>query len=351
MSSETSIKSYRKALFLTVFLVLFLVFFIAFLKLLGSPSHPINKVLFGMQVPNGVPFREYELDAARKRLTGFWQSVNAVNAEIPFARETDKLEIKPNGIYWRVQFFTINLPSGDSVCFSMVSTGFLNPYYHSIASPESLTCQVHFIGEAVVAAKDTCYVEFTRVDPSQSLLPQLQYKPKPGEGVVDTIWDFVANDKRLGFSNRKYTAFDTAGTAFSSFFPEGITSLVNKISLEKCSRDMSFELLAKHALTADLAQLSVPGRSQQDILAVVDRYYKTMFAVKLAKRITAFKKGTMTVTFGVTPLGKVIEPKIVKAKPWNMKLNKAIKMELLTWVFPLCSSQDAPVKVSFSFTY
>jgi hypothetical protein len=351
MGSENSRKSYRKAIFLIAMLIIFIIFGNFLLKMMQSPSRPLSKVMFGMQTPNGVPFPDDELEPVKKRIAGFWESVASVDALLPFVKETDKIELKPNGIYWRVRDIIVTLPSGDSSSFTIVSTGFINPYFHSAASPESLSCQVHFISEAIISANDTCYVEFARVDPAQSLLPQLQSKPQQGQGIVDTIWDFVANGKRFEFANRIYTAYDTSGAALASFFPKGITGIVNKISLKKCRGDMSLDLLAKRAIAADLSQLSVPVRAQQDILAIVDTYYKTMCAQGLAQRISAFKKGSVSVSFSVTAQGKVENPKVLKSKPLNLKLNKELEKEIGTWLFPTCRDQKKPEKVSVSFSY
>ena len=352
MASGDSYKSYRKALLLLAMLVIVLVIGNSLLKMSKMPSRPI-RAIFGQEVPDGVPFSEGEATSVKKKIAGFWQSVAAVDSSVPFVRVTDKFELKPNGIYWRVKYSVLTLPSGDTTSYLMASTGFMNPYYRSETSPESISCQVHFIGQAVAFGGDTCYAEFSRPDPSQSIFPELQGgKPKPGEGVVvDTIWHLVADGKRFEIENKKYSAYDTAGKALFTFFPKGSTDIVNRISLRKCGGELSPEVLVKRALAADLANTTVGARSQQDVLAIVNRYYKVLFAQNLARRITVFKKGSVTLSFAVTSEGTLIGPKIVKAKPMNMKLDAGLKKELLTWVFPVCKTQTGPVKATFSFDY
>lgn len=336
---------------LLVILVIVLVIGNNLLKMSQMPSRPI-RAIFGQEVPDGAPFREEEKDSVKKKIAGFWQSVAVVDSSIPFIRATDKFELKPNGIYWRVKYSVLTLPSGDTSSYLMASTGFLSPYYRSETSPESISCQVHFIGQAVACGSDTCYAEFSRPDPSQSIFPGLQSKPKPGEGVVvDTIWHLVANGKRFEIENKKYSAYDTAGPALFSFFPKGSTDIINRISLKKCGGELSSEVLIKRALTADFANTTVGARSPQDVLTIVNQYYRVLFAQNLARRITVFNKGAITISFAVTSEGKLIDPKIKKAKPLNMKLNTALKKELLTWVFPACKTQGRPVKATFSFDY
>jgi hypothetical protein len=352
MAAGDSYKSYRKALLLVVILVVVLFIGNNLLKISQMSSRPM-RAIFGQEVPEGVPFREEEKDAVKQKIAGFWQSVGSVDSSIPFLRVTDRLELKPNGIYWRVKYSVLTLPSGDTSSYLVASTGFMSPYYHSETAPESISCQVHYIGQAVAAGGDTCYAEFSRPDPSQSILPQLQGgKPKPGEGVVaDTVWHLVANGKRFEIDDKNYSAYDTGGPALFAFFPKGSTDLISRISLPKCGGELSAEVLIKRALIADFAHTTVGARSQQDVLAIVNQYYKVLFAQNLARRVTVFKKGTIIVSFSVTSQGRLAGPKIVKAKPLNMKLNNELKKELLTWAFPQCPSQGGPVKVTFSFDY
>ncbi|HUI91920.1 MAG TPA: hypothetical protein VLX68_06695 [Chitinivibrionales bacterium] len=352
MASGDSYKSYRKALLLLAILIIVLIIGNNLLKISQMSSRPM-RALFGQEVPDGVPFGEAEKDSVKKKIAGFWQSVAAVDSAVPFLRVTDKFEVKPNGIYWRVKYTVLLLPSGDSASYLVASTGFMSPYCHSATSPDSISCQVHYIGQAVAFGGDSCYTQYSRPDLSHSIVPQLQGgMPKPGEGVVvDTIWYLAANGRRFEIDNKKYSPYDTAGPALFSFFPKGSTEMVNKISLRECRGDLSPETIIKRALASDLAKVSAAERSPQDILAIIDKYYKVLFAQNLARQVTFFSKGTVDLSLAVTPEGKVIEPNITKSKPLNMKLNAALKKELLTWVFPVCKSQNKPVKVTFSFAY
>ena len=218
MISGDSYKSYSKALFLLVALVVVLFIGTGVLKIVLSPARPI-RALFGAEVVDGVQYREEQKDSVTKRLAGFWQNTT-VDTVIPFVQTTDKIELKPNGIFWKVEITRIALPSGDSTSWIETATGYMRPYYHTGSVPDSISGQIHFIGKAVATRLETCYVAIPRTDVSTLLLPQLQSKPKGGSDtiVVDTIWHLVSDGKRLLLGNKLFSGYDTSGPALYSFF-------------------------------------------------------------------------------------------------------------------------------------
>jgi hypothetical protein len=350
MSSGDSYKSYSKALFLLVALAVVLFIGTGVLKIVLSPAKPI-RALFGAEALSGVPYRDEQKDSVKKQLAGFWQSEGNVESGLPFVHAAEKMELRPNGIFWKVKVACIRLPSGDSTRYVEATTGYLSPYYHTGSSPDSISCQVHFIGKAVAASSETCYVAMARPDASLSLLPQLQTKPGSGEGAVDTMWDLMSDGTHLRLGGNPYSAYDTSGRALYSFFPKGSTEIINKISLAECGGESSMERIIKRALTADVGKLSVASRTRENVLDVVDEYYKIPFAENLAQRVTVFKKGRAEILFCVVGSGKVVGPIRVKSDPWNMKLDKELKQEVQTWVFPSCPAQGEPVKVAFTVAY
>jgi TonB family protein len=119
----------------------------------------------------------------------------------------------------------------------------------------------------------------------------------------------------------------------------------------QCSNGISLETFAKQAIVKDFDDMSVQERTQQEILNNVATYYRVMFAENLAKTVTRYSKGMVTLSFSVTSQGSVINPKVVEAKPLNMRLDSELKKELQTWRFPHCAKQPTPLKVTFSFSY
>ena len=355
MNSGDSRKSFRKALFLSLVFILVLIFANALIKFASSPNR-FMAIGSGQKNSNVSLFNEEEKEPVKKKIAGFWYCTNSITPQIPFLKISDRIELKDNGIFWRFKRNVIVLPSKDSALFFTVMTGYMSPFSRSKTCSDSLTFQIHFIAQVDGAGKDTCYDEIIHPseDSNKSAIPQILRTPKKageGEAAVDTAWDIFANGKRFEFEGRPYEAYDTAGNALASFFPAGALKIIENIALVKCNSGKSLESFAKKSLVADFASLSVPGRTSKDILSAVDTYYKGMFAINLSRRVTVFAKGTVIMSFFVTSQGKVLNPTVDSAKPWNMKLNKALKSEVLTWAFPQCAKQAEPMKITFTFSY
>jgi hypothetical protein len=350
MISGESRKSYTKAIVMLIAMVAVLFMGTIVLKIISSPTRSMHAI-FGADVLTGVPYKDNQKDSVQQRIAGFWFCNNAVDSGVPFVHSSDRMELKPNGIYWRIRSITIALPSGDSGEYLVASTGYASPYSHTGSLPDSLICQVHYIGTTVISGSDTCYLETSRPDPSASIMPQLQSKPKAGEGIVDTVWNIVSGNGRLSFGDRWYSHYDTSGQALFRFFPKGSVESVNKFSLNKCGNTLSLELFVKQMLQKDFAQLSVQQRTGENVLSMVKKYYDRFFAQNLARRVTVYGKGKAVISFSVDGEGKAVEPVHVSSRPWNMKLDAELKKEVQTWAFPKCSVQTEPVKVKFEMSY
>jgi hypothetical protein len=287
----------------------------------------------------------------QKGIAGLWYSAADTDAGAPYVRTTDRVELKPNGIYWRVRTTSALLPSGDSATYAVASTGYLSPYSHAASSLDSISCQVHYIGMSVASGNDTCYVEVQRPDPSASIFPQLQVQPKPGEGAVDTVWSIFSGGRHLWLGNHRYSRIDTLGARMEGFFAKGSTEIINKFSLGKCNGELSLELFIKRMLTRDFGKLSVPARTGDGIRTTVEKYYKELFAQNLAQRVTVYRKGRAVIALSVNAAGTVTGTVQVASRPWNMKLDKELAQEVQSWVFPRCSSQSEPVQARFEVSY
>lgn len=354
MSQNESRKSYQKAILLTVAFVVVLIIANSLLKFASTAGSFFHPHLDG-STANQIALDANEFATIRNKTAGFWECNGLKDQQQPFLSVFDRIELKDNGIFWRVRRDVIHLASGDSVDFVVISNGYMQPYSRSKTCADSILFQVHFIGQVMIAGNDTCYAEHARMsdDPKKSIMPDILRTPQrqQGEVAADTAWDIAANGKVFGFESRPYSRYDTAGAALYSFFPKGATKLVGMVSISQCRGGMSPERFAKQTIVKDFAKATVPSRTQQDILNIIDTYYKAIGAQNLARSVTRFGKGTVTLSFSVTPQGAVVAPKVASAKPWNMRLNDELKKELLTWIFPKCASQKAPVGIEFSFQY
>jgi hypothetical protein len=355
MPKTDSQKSYQKALYLGLAFIVVLVIANYMVKFVSHATNPFRTHMGAAINANVMLFAEEEKGAVIKKIKGFWYCNSVKSVEFPFLTVSDRFELKDNGVFWQVRRDVVHLPSGDSVDFVTIMNGFMSPYSRSKTCADSISCQIHFFGQVLISGSDTCYTEHARMsdDPKKSVMPDILRSPKreEGQGAVDTVWDIVANGKMFCLEERSYSAYDTARGALHAFFPQGTTKLVGKISVSRCPNTVSLESHTKDALVRDFAATSVESRKAENILESVNVYYKAMFAKSLAKRVTVYGKGSMTIAFSVNMHGNVSEPKIVESKPVNMRLNNEMKKELLTWAFPVCASQKAPVKAVVSFTY
>ncbi len=350
MPSADAKKSYQKALFFLVVIAAVLFVGTCVLKIVMSPVKPVRTIL-SSETPAGTPYSENQKDSVQRSVAGYWNCALPPDSSARFVTRSDRLELKPNGIYWRVTLTRVHLPSGDSASYVVASTGYLSPFGHAGSSPDTITCQIHYIGASVIAGTDTCYVPIVRPDASTSILPQLESKPKPGEGVVDTVWSLVADGERIALGDFRYTRFDTSGGAQAFFFLRGSVESVNKFSLGECTQELSPDLFIKHLLAKDFAGRSVPQRTEGNIRAAADEYYKKYFAQNLARRVTVFGKGRIALGYSVDASGKVGGDVTVASRPWNMKLNRELKIEVQSWVFPACPSQSGPVRSKMEISY
>jgi hypothetical protein len=349
MFSGESRKSFSKALLMLLLLVAVLFVGTCLLRIVSSPARPIHAIL-SSETPGGIPYTDNQKDSVQKGIAGLWYSADT-DVGAPYLCTTDKVELKPNGIYWRVRSTSALLPSGDSATYAVASTGYVSPYSHAASSPDSISCQIHYIGISVASGNDTCYVEIQRPDPSASIFPQLQVQPKPGEGAVDTVWSIFSGGRHLWLGNHRYSRIDTSGARMEGFFAKGSTEIINKFSLGKCSGELPLELFIKRALTRDFGKLSVAARTDDGIRTTVEKYYKELFAQNLARRVTVFRKGSAVVVFSVNAAGTVNGTAHVASRPWNIKLDKELAQEVQSWVFPRCSSQREPVQARFEVSY
>jgi hypothetical protein len=354
MPKSDAQKSYQKALYLGIAFVFVLVIANSLVKVVSRSGNIFHPHMDGGNA-NLIVLDTDEIALIKKKNAGFWQCNDVQSRQYPFLSVSDRIELKDNGIFWRVRRDVAHLPSGGSVDFVTITNGYMQPFYKSKTCADSTLCQVHFIGQVNITGNDTCYMEHARMsdDPKKSILPEILRTPQrqQGEVAADTAWDIIASGKVFSLEGRSYSPYDTAGAALYSFFPKGATKLVGKISVPRCATSVSLETCLKKALTGDCAGFSVESRTREDVLKIVNTYYRTMFAENLAKRVTAYGKGSVTLSFAVKPEGNVVDPKVIEEKPLNMKLSNELKNELMTWVFPKCLSQKTPVNTTFSFTY
>lgn len=166
------------------------------------------------------PFPEETRMSALPPFVGFWQ-FNKVQNDASTPWTSDRIEIKDNGIIWRVRTAILNKPSGDTLRFMHASTAYIRPFAKFKTDSQRVIFDVRIIQQSYIAGNDTCY----------------------GQSNFDTTWDISRTSDGLAFSNYTLTPFDT--TDLKHFFPEGAIAVVDAVSLNRCSQGFSLEKFSK----------------------------------------------------------------------------------------------------------
>ncbi len=326
--AQSAQKMYQKAMYLSIALII-VAFIATFLYKTPQKFSSGKQIRLVTRNSNIAILNEEQKDPIKKKLSGFWYCSNAVDDDMPCLNVSDRIELKQNGIFWRVLKEVIGLPNHDSLQFTHIMTGYMNPFSYSKKNPDSLTFEVHIIGQVMIAGKDTCF----------------------GESKVDTVWDALANGSQFSFAKRSYKLYDTAGNALLSFFPAGATKLIQKINLNPCSPSFSMENFAKSAIVNGLRAQTVEKLTPDTVAFIMKKYYEGMFAKPLAKWISVNTPGTMSLAFTVNANGAVENVKVTHSKPSNLKLNRELENEISTWAFPKSKSLATPVPITFEFSF
>lgn len=167
------------------------------------------------------PFSEPQKDSVSKVLAGFWQYNKAANDTNPGI--SDRIEIKDNGIIWRVVTYKYPTSASDTAIFIKASTAYLRPFANNKDNPSFLTFDLHIIRQTF-AGKDTCYSN-----------------PTP-----DTTWEILRTENGLQTGNTTYVPFDTSD--LTHFFPDGAVAMVDAVTVNPCSKDF---------LTKDYRELAI----------------------------------------------------------------------------------------------
>ena len=328
MAQSASQKLFQKALYLSVALIV-VAFVATFLYKTPQKNGHGKHMRIITRNSNVAILNDGEKDPVKKKIAGFWYCSNVVDDDIPCLKVSDRIELKQNGIFWRVLQKVITLPNNDSLQFTHVMTGYMDPFSFSKKTPDSLTFEVHIIGQVMIAGNDTCF----------------------GDSKVDTVWDAFANGSRFSFSKIEYRNFDTAGAAIFSFFPKGAIKLIQKITLNQCHPSFSMENFARSAIIGGLRSQTVEKLTKDSVDAIIKRYYKGMFAKPLAKWITINAPGSVSLSFLVNATGSVENVKMIHSKPRNLKLNKELETEISTWAFPKSRNMPAPLQIVLEFSF
>lgn len=167
-----------------------------------------------------IPFSEDQKEAAVAPFSGFWQ-FNKVTNDSSTPWTSDRIEIKKNGIIWRVRTAILTNQAGYSIPFMHASTAYIRPFAKFKTDSQRVIFDVRIIRQSFITKTDTCY----------------------GASNFDTTWEITRTGGNLNFSNFQFSTFDT--TDLKHFFPEGAINVVDAVSVNACRQDFSLEKFAK----------------------------------------------------------------------------------------------------------
>ncbi|MBD3392476.1 MAG: hypothetical protein GF418_10375, partial [Chitinivibrionales bacterium] len=229
-------------------------------------------------------YSEAEQDSVRKAAAGFWTYRSERDGkDMPMAVR-DRIELRENGIIWRVRTETLYLPSGDSTSFTHISHAFLIPFGRLDAGMS--VSEVHFIGLVWIHDNDTCYT------PIHKKIPD--FDSHAWTRVAFRNWIHQSIDTTFILHGREYSPYGDADLA--AFFPAGAIGLIDSINIGQCPHSLTHGGLVKEAVLEDVKDMTVDARLEERVRRLVDTYYID-YCLKpvLEKRSTGTAPATGTI--------------------------------------------------------
>jgi hypothetical protein len=316
---------YARAGLFAIFFIIVLIFFITTSK--NEKSGKPNE-LFMNGMAKYTSFEEKQKTELKARNAGFWQYASDTNTENSLIYITDRFELKPNGIFWRVTEYTLGLPSKKSTRYMHIVTGYLNPFAKTGGGLDSIVCDVHIIQQAYIMGKDTCY----------------------GQSKVDTTMLVVANGKRFEFDDKVYAAYDTSGPALFEFFPKGALDIVNKVTLHQCAKKSDFLTFSKNAVASDMSGVKVDSLTQDAVQRIIDAYYR-LFLEKSLPAAKPNERGKIKAAFDITWEGKVAALQLIELSRQYDKYRQQIQTDINSWTFPQLKAKTQPIHMEREFWF
>jgi hypothetical protein len=192
-------------------------------------------------------FDEPQADAVKKHLGGFWQREGSSADSLGVLHILDRIELKDNGIVWRVKLYTLKLPAGDSTTIMHVSHEYFSPFAWVEQKDSVAVCETPILLQGFIVEGDTCY--------NEKDLERMAEIQRTAQGLlIDSVL---------------YTAYTGELT---QFFPPGALDMLNTISVTKCAIGTSVSSIATTCVGAQLATQPRPS-DRAVVQGWVDHFY------------------------------------------------------------------------------
>jgi hypothetical protein len=275
-------------------------------------------------------YSEAEGQAIVADAAGFWESIAADSTKA--LTSIDRLELKDNGIIWKVVRYRLRLPSGDILPFMHIAHAFIRPYGRFPHEERTAVCEARTIRQVAIAGADTCF------GPSQA----------------DHLWRLNRTADTLRLEGKCYVPFRS--TALDTFFPRGnVLGLIDRVSLDDCQAwKADFKGYFRSALNSALGEIQQDRREPRDAEELISRYFEPLFLRDTLAALGAEKSGrsdSLTVYFQISWQGLVLAAKTQDESRGSGKFRETILAETRTWVFPKLVSEQPPTRVAHVFRF
>lgn len=312
-----------------------------------------------------VEYDESEKDNVLKQLAGFWVHTSE-NVHNPFFID-DRIELKDNGIIWRIKQMKYKLPSENTVHSTHLSHVYLVPFGYNAKDTAQIVCNAVVLRQVwITSDNDTCDIDHYTQD----------------------SWNISVYNNKLAFGKREYTPYTDFDV--TNFFTPGLLDIIYKLTrvdslpsesayevrkgevavrkpdaqiadidrkaYQTCSSDDRAISFIRHALIQDIRQEENLDRYSVEKIASLLRQYYVPYCLTSQKIVSDLGEkqsaAEVSVSIDLTWQGDVENVSVqLPEKELENKITRKIKEEMIVeeikkWKFPRLKSEQPPLTVT-----
>ncbi len=298
----------------------------------------------GTERPFG-PFTEEQKKTFMGRIAGFWCGERSDSAAWMGGR--DMVELKDNGIVWRVIERWAVTPDGDTVRARHTFDAYLRPFGWAAGTDSAAACDVRILRQHRIQGGDTCF----------------------GPQNVDVVWLMKPLESGVAVNGMPFDAYNGD---LAEFFPAGALDALEaayevrtpagaepayelgkgkvvlkaptskdearvEIELPECPAELSFATFVRDTIGSLLAAHDAAERDSAALVKLVDTLYAVLLTDDLRELPSQYLQlaGTKVgVSLRIAADGSVAEAQAVAPTPKKPALRESILRHARAWRFP-----------------
>jgi hypothetical protein len=288
-----------------------------------------------------------------KNHAGFWvYQACFMTGGVPL-KKIDLLEFKDNGIIWEVVEWDVRMPSGKTMAYFQIRTGYVEPY--GTLNNDTLG-DAYTIHQSFITGKDTCFGGWNfldlwsiRLEGGSLVICKRKYEPYKG-AVADFfphgMLDLVGMGAGGGNKFLKKTGSGPVGARIElKTTVPGVkrvasdSVLVNAMALPDCLAMNSLSDVLKKELFGEYAVHAVTPFTLDSALVYVERYYQPLFIDEQLRLFPRPLPSAVTVSFTIKNDGEVENVHCTAPRDIDKMLQNELQREVQSWRFmPMGSS-------------